>query len=313
MSIEELPDIVDDLSIEHSEDGIRIRFGDSATNWIACDDEFIERISPENLNRFLLQEHLRKEIEIRNVLDEGYDFLENGKYAKAIACFDEAIYYDDGYSQALIGKSHALYAQGHFVKALRFYRKSGIDDVDYYRLLLRKSSEERDGFPKIKRNIYAGDEAAAKGDYGSALDFYERALVDPSKFKNKILYKLLNKKAFILIRLSRFDEALASFDASIGVRKNDPAYYGRGFCQYNLGLDCVESLDKAIEIDKKFLLEKALIFNDLKLHERALACFDEFLDSHFRLDGDFKMAVRGKVIALDALGMDSSREREMLV
>lgn len=42
MSIEELPDIVDDLSIEHSEDGIRIRFGDSATNWIACDDEFIE-------------------------------------------------------------------------------------------------------------------------------------------------------------------------------------------------------------------------------------------------------------------------------
>lgn len=229
---------------------VRIRFGEIETNWMSSNDAFMQRISVENLNRFYPLRHLQKEIQIRNVLDEGIGFLSRKKYAKAIECFDSVIWYDDKYSGALISKSHALYAQGHFVKALRFYRKSSVSDNDYYRMLLKESAGERDNFPRIKRNIYAGDEASSRGEYEKALDFYEKALVNPSKFKNRILFKLLNKKAFVLCELSRFDEALASFDASLGVRKNDTAYFGRGYCQYVLGMDCIESLDMAHKIDK---------------------------------------------------------------
>lgn len=313
MSFNELLDICDEITILENEDKVIIQLGDFKTNWISRNDSFLNRISPENLNQFFLAEHLKKEIEIKNILDDGIGFLNSQKYPKAIDCFDDVLYYDSNYSQALVNKSHALYGQGHFVKALRFFKRSDVEDNDYYKLLLAESSKERDNFPKIKRNIYAGDEAAYKGEFEKAVDFYERALVDPSKFKDKILFKLLNKKAFVLIELKRFDEALASFDVSLRVHENDLAHFGMGYCQHKLGLDCIDSLNKAIDIDKKYLLIKACILNELKCFEDALKCFDEFLANHFILDDDFILALRGKVTALEGLSLDSSHEKEILI
>lgn len=312
MSFNELLDICDEVTILENEDKVKIQLGDFKTNWISRNDSFLNRISPENLNQFFLAEHLKKEIEIKNILDDGIGFLNSQKYPKAIDCFDDVLYYDSNYSQALINKSHALYGQGHFVKALRFFKKSNVEDNDYYKLLLAESSKERDNFPKIKRNIYAGDEAAYKGEFEKAIDFYEKALVDPSNFKDKILFKLLNKKAFVLIELKRFDEALASFDVSLRVHENDLAYFGMGYCQHKLGLDCIDSLNKAIDIDKKYLLIKAGILNELKCFEDALKCFDRFLANHYILDDDFRLALRGKVTALEGLSLDSSHEKEIL-
>ena len=138
------------------------------------------------------------------------DFLKNESHQKAIECLDEVLYYDFQYGQALILKSRVLFGQGHFVKSLRHYRKavrtdSGLKDVEYHKLLLKKSSKERDNFPKIKRDIYASDEHFAKGEFEMALDSYERALANPTKFKTKILSKLLNKKASSLVKLDRID------------------------------------------------------------------------------------------------------------
>ncbi|WP_407422337.1 tetratricopeptide repeat protein [Methanobrevibacter sp.] len=312
MSFNELPDICDDLAILENGDRVRIQFGNLKTDWIGRYDSFLKRISPENLNEFFLVKHLEKEIQIKNVLDEGIDFLNSERYPKAIDRFDRVLYYDSGYGDALISKSHALCGQGHFVKALRFFRRSGVEDNDYYKLLLARASEERDSFPKIKRNIYAGDEAASRGEFERAVDFYERALVDPSKFKNKILFKLLNKKACVLIKLERFDEALAGFDASIRVHENDLAYFGLGYCQYNLGLDCIGSLNHARRIGKKCLLIKAGILNEFSCFDDALRCLDEFLANHFMLDDDFRLALQGKAAALDGLSLDGSHEREIL-
>lgn len=312
MSLKELFDISDDLEILENDDMIKITFGDLKTGWISRSDSFLKRIGPENLNEFFPLKHLRKEMEIKNVLDDGIDFLNHEKYARAIACFDKVICYDDAYPEALFNKSRALYGQGHFVKALRFFRKSNVEDNDYYRLLLKKSSEERDSFPKIKRNIYAGDEAASKGELQKAVEFYDKALLNPSKFKDKILFKLLNKKAFALIRLGRFDEASASFEVSLGVHENDAAFFGLGYCRHKLGLDCADSLKKAVSINKKYLLVKAEIFEELECHDEALKCFDEFLASHFSVDDDFTRALKGKADALDALDMDSSHEKEIL-
>ncbi len=302
----------DALSVMKSNGMVRFKFDGLKTNWMDEDDPFIQRICCDRLNRFYLTQHLTREIEIKNVLDEGFDHLARERYGKAIGCFDEVISYDDNYARALIGKSHALYGQGHFVKALRFYKKSGCLDKDYHRLLLEMSSSERDSFPVIKRNIYAGDEAASKGDFEEALLFYDRALVNPSKFKNKILYKLLNKKAVALFKLERFDEALASFDVSLRVHENDLAYFGRGYCQYRLNLDCHASLKAAKKIGKRYLLIKAEIFDDLGFYEDSLQSVNEFFTNHFALDDDFAHALSIKVNGLENMGLDCRREKEIL-
>ena len=118
---------------------------------------------------------------IENLFDEGTNFLKSEKFAKAIECFDEVIFYDENYGMALINKSHALFGQKHFVKALRYYRRAvkadeNLKDVEYHKLLLANSNAERDNFPKIKLYIYAGDEHFAKGEYEKALESYKKAL-----------------------------------------------------------------------------------------------------------------------------------------
>ena len=169
-----------------------------------------------------------KEIEIKNILDEGKKYLGSEKYSKAIECFDEAIFYDKNYAEALLFKSHALFGQNHFIKSLRFYKKTlkanaYLKDIEYHKLLLAKSSEERDNFPKIKRHIYNGDEHFARGDFKRAVVSYDKALANPSKFNSKILYKLLNKKGTALFKLKRFDESFECFNESLKVRPSDYA------------------------------------------------------------------------------------------
>lgn len=312
MDIEKLPL---ELEIDKKDDLIKIAIDGVSTNWICRDDLFINRICDENINPFYKTLHLTREIEVKNTLDRGIELLNLQKYSKAIECFDEAIFFDEDYSEALINKSHALFNQGHFVKSLRFYKRaiqSGCPkDIEYHKLLLKKSSEERDNFPKIKRNIYAGDESAAKGEFEKALDFYDKALVNPSRFKNKILYKLLNKKALILVRLNRIDDALESFEASNHALDNGLAYFGIGWCRHSLGKECADSLKKAVGIDKKYLLKKALIFNEIELYGDALDAFDLFLYNHFKLDSSFKSAIEGRITALDNLNQDSSFERDV--
>ena len=311
-----LKNLSDKLQIDEKDGLIKLAIDDVSTNWICGDDPFIDRLADDKINRFFKSSHLACEINIKNILDEGIRLLNLKSYPKAIKCFDEVIYYDEKYGEALISKSRALFGQGHFVKSLRFYKRAvgaGYPkDLEYYKLLLKKSGEERDGFPKIKQNIYAGDEAAAKGEFELALEFYEKALMEPSKFKNKILYKLFNKKAFILTKLKRFDESLTSFDESLKAHENDIAYFGRGLCKHCLGIDCVCDLKLAVYIDKRYILKKALIFNGLGLYGDALDAFNEFLDKHFVIDSAFMSAIEGKAAALENLNMDSSFERHIL-
>ena len=222
--------IHNELAYEKEADKVRFTFNVLSTGWMSLDDPFIKRIDEDNLNSEFLGQHITKEIEIRNTLDEAYIHLASEKYSKAIDDFDEVLYYDPNYAEALMGKSHALYGQRHFVKALRYYKRAvkaddSLKDNDYYKLLLEKSHEERDSFPKLKLNIYAGDELFAKGEFEKAVESYDRALANPSKFKDKILSKLLNKKASALVQLERYGDALKCFEKS----GNDFSYFGQGY------------------------------------------------------------------------------------
>lgn len=304
------------LTIFTCDDKVRFDIDGLTTSWMGLDDGFIKRIQFDNLNRCFLQSHLAKEIEIRNLLDEAIKYLESEKYSKAIGCLDEVLYYDESYGEALLFKSHALFAQGHFIKALRYYKRTikandDLKDVEYHKLLLAKSSAERVEFPKIKRFIFTGDEFFSRGEFKKAVENYDKALANPSKFKSKILYKLLNKKATALFKLKEFEKSLECFKKSLDVQKSDYAVYMSGFCEFSLGLKLDESFIKPLRIAKSQMLLKALILNESKLHGDAIKCVDELLANHFIVDKIYFVALSCKISSMEALGMDAQDQKEL--
>lgn len=295
------------LTIFKKDDNVKFCVCESSTSWMGLEDNFINRIQFDRLNPCFLEKHLLKEIEIRNALDDGADFINDGKYSKAIEMLDEVLYYDNEYGEALLLKSKALFGQGHFVKSLRHYKRAvkaddRLRDVEYHKLLLAKFSEERDNFPKIKRNIYAGDEYFAKGEFGRALESYDKALANPTDFKNRILSKLLNKKGTALVKLDRIDEAVSVFRQSAGVKPNDYAYFYLGIYDYGLSSS---TFKKHLRITKGQLLLKAKKLYECGEAGLALGCLDEFFDNHYRVDGDYKLALELKLDVLNRMGKDT--------
>ncbi len=296
--------VLDELSFEVRDNQVKFSMGDLSTNWMSRDDSFIKRIDKDNLNQKYMVKHLSKEIEIKNILDEGIRFLNLKKYSKAVKSFDEVLFYDSEYGEALLNKSYALYGQKHFVKSFRHYKRAvkadtNLKNIEYHKLLLAKSNEERDHFPKLKLNIYLGDEYFSKGEYKKAVDSYNRALMNPSKFKDKILSKLLNKKATALLKLNDFDGALGCFKESLKVEDNDYAIYGKGFCEYELDCDIDDDFKSRLNITKRQMLRQVLILNELGYFEQSLEICDFLLENHFKEDDLYFKLIKSREFAID--------------
>lgn len=277
--------IPDELTYEIQDTHIKFTIANVSTYWMSESDSFFKRIDINNLNNELLTQHLIKEIEIKNILDDGSNYLQKKKYPKAIECFDKVLYYDSEYGEALLNKSYALYGEKHFVKSLRYYKKaiktdSNLKDSNYYKLLLQESNNECGNFPKIKQDIYLGDEYFTLGEFEKALDLYNRALANPSKFREKILPKLINKKARTLIRLGEYGEAYNCFKKSIG----DCAIFGRGYCEFKLGFDINDEFKTILDVGKKQQLKQAVILNQLGYWKDSLKICDYLAKNHFRCD-----------------------------
>ena len=304
----------DELNFEIKNEQIQFSIDGVSTNWMSQNDSFIKRIQIDEINPAFVKKHLAHEIEIKNVLDEGIILLNAEKYLKAIECFDEVLFYDSEYADALINKSYALKGQKHFVKALRLYKrfaKCGFSDVEYQKSLMKLANGERDNFSKLKRNIYAGDEFFFKNEFDKAIEYYNKALVDSSKFKEKILFKLLNKKATALLKLEKFDESLECFKKSLEVKPNDYAYFGEGCCEYELGIDLNDKFKKVLKTDKRRLLKQAVILNDVELFEEALDICEMLFENHFRVDDFYFKMLNVKIHALKGLNQDVSDVEEI--
>jgi len=296
--------VLDELSFEVRDNQVKFSMGDLSTNWMSRDDSFIKRIDEANLNQKCPVRHLLKEMEIKNVLDEGTRLLNLEKYSQAIESFDEVLFYDPEYGDALLNKSYALYGQKHFVKSFRHYKRAvkadiNLKDIEYHKLLLAKSNDERDHFPKLKLNIYAGDEYFSKGEYKKAVDSYNRALKNPSKFKDKILSKLLNKKATALLKLNDFDGALGCFKESFKVESNDYAIYGRGFCEYELNRDIDDDFKARLNITKRQMLCQVSILNELGYFGQSLEICEFLLKNHFKEDDYYFKLIKNREFAID--------------
>lgn len=304
------------LNTEFKNGKVKVSLDNISTNWLDKNDSFLKRIDKDNLNKVFLNEHIKKEIEIKNTLDCGINLLKHEKYTKAILKFDEVLFYDDNYGVALINKSYALRAQKHFVKSLRYYKKavnasSDLKDMEYYKMLIGEANRERDEFPKIKRNIYAGDEYFTKGEFTQAVKSYDRALENPSKFREKILTKLLNKKATALLKLNEYKKAYECFTQSVNCKSNDYAYFGCGVCQFNLGLDLNDNFKKLLDIDKNQMLKQVIILNELKYFNESLNISDYLMENTFKVDDYYIKLVNARINTMKNLGMDFSKLKDI--
>ena len=304
------------LNTEFKNGKVKVSLDNISTNWLDKNDSFLKRIDKDNLNKVFLNEHIKKEIEIKNTLDCGINLLKHDKYTKAILKFDEVLFYDDNYGVALINKSYALRAQKHFVKSLRYYKKavnasSDLKDMEYYKMLIGEASRERDEFPKIKRNIYAGDEYFTKGEFTQAVKSYDRALENPSKFREKILTKLLNKKATALLKLNEYKKAYECFTQSLNCKSNDYGYFGCGVCQFNLDLDLNDNFKKLLNIDKNQMLKQVIILNELKYFNESLNISDYLMKNTFKVDDYYIKLVNARINTMKNLGMDFSKLKDI--
>ena len=174
----------------------------------------------------------------------------------------------------------------HYKRAVRACKS--LKDIEYHKALLAKANDERSNFPKLKQNIYAGDEHFARGEYQEAIESYSRALQDSSRFKQKILSKLLNKKATAYLKLDDFTEALECFKESLDVERSDYAIFGRGICEYELDLDIDSGFRGFLEISKRQMLKQASVLKDLGYHEDSMRILKFLRENHFKNDEVYK-------------------------
>ena len=288
-----VPDIVECEVIENK---VRFSLDGESTGWMDRDDPFIRRIDEDSLNHDLLAEHIKKEILIKNTLDEAIRLFGLAKYPKAIEMMDEVLFYDPKYGVALLNKSYCLRAQKHFVKAFRYYmcavRTDGsLEDVEYYKALGGEANNEISGFPKLKLSISTGDEYFAFGDFESAIEIYDRALQDNSRFKQKILPKLLNKKATAYLKLEDYDNALICFTESLDAGKSDYAIFGEGICAHRLNLEVNPEFRQCLKISKRQMLCQATALRDMGYADDSLRILDFLRRNHFKEDDLYRKIV----------------------
>lgn len=308
-----LSNIPPELNVQLKGNKVRFHIDGLSTDWMGEDDFFIKRIDRNNLNELFLKKHLAKEIEVKNILDEGLASLKNDRPARAIKSFDEVLYYDSKYGEALIGKSHALFNQRHFVKSLRYYKRSvkavlAFKDDDYYRLLLDEANNERSNFPRLKRNIYNGDEYFSRGEFEKAVESYDRALQDHSRFKDKILSKLLDKKANALIRLNLFDDAYDCFKQF----DNDDSIFGRGLCEFKLGLKLNDAFKSLLDVDKNRQLSQAMILNKSGFYRESYEISSYLMNNHFNYDDFYKKLLNIHIINCKHLNLAYNNLKSLL-
>ena len=288
-----IPDIVECEVIENN---VRFSLDGESTGWMDRDDPFIRRIDEDSLNHDLLAEHIKKEIQIKNTIDEAIRLFGLAKYPKAIEMLDKVLFYDPKYGMALLNKSYCLRAQKHFVKAFRYYmcavRTDGsLEDVEYYKALGGEADNEISGFPKLKLSISTGDEYFAFGDFESAIEIYDRALQDNSRFKQKILPKLLNKKATAYLKLEDYDNALICFKESLDAGKSDYAIFGEGICEHRLNLEVNPEFRQCLKISKRQMLCQATALRDMGYADDSLRILDFLRRNHFKEDDLYRKIV----------------------
>lgn len=294
------------IRVKSKDNLYKLQFESYFTGWLGSDDYFLKRIDSDNLNRVFLKNHLIKEFEVKNKLDSAIVLFQNKSYSKAIKVFDEILFYDPQYLDALIYKSYSLYHQKHFIKALKYFKKAiDVDSVlnnnDFHKKLMKCGQIEKESLPPFKLNIYKGDECFSAKNFKKAVMYYDLTLNGDFKIPEKIRHKLLNKKATALLNLNKYKEALEIFKNS----NSDYNVFSSALCRYNMGLSVSDEFKKPLKITKKQMLHQIMILNKVECFSEAINISNYLLENHFKVDEFYFKLLNAKKYALEKTNNDS--------
>ena len=206
-----------------------------------------------------------------NVLDDsrskeywfykGNEFLDQGKYNKAINAYDKALAIDPSFDVALNNKGVALSEIGRYNDSLEAFNSVIALHPDSMDVWYSKAGVLKD-----------------MGYHNKSLEAYDKALeLDP---ENK---NVLYDKAVVLKNLGRYEAAIESYDEALEVDPNFiQALMNKGSLLFRLGEQdkAIECYERALEINPhlwKIWFNKGLALYDIGLFNESLQCFNQTL------------------------------------
>jgi tetratricopeptide (TPR) repeat protein len=122
----------------------------------------------------------------------------------------------------------------------------------------------------------------ASCDYESAIRFYDQALASNTTMLKKtdgLLY-LYQGKAYALIQLESYSEAVATLDAGLAVYPNDAMLWNnKGYALYRLGKtqDALASYDKSVSFDSNYTIahiNRGDVLSQMGRYTEAVAAYN---------------------------------------
>jgi len=210
--------------------------------------------------------------------DKGTALVEQGNYSKAIECYDKAIKIDPNFSDAWNSKGNAFYKQGEYSKAIECYGKA----IKINPKFVHAWNSKGNAFYK-------------QGEYSKAIECYNKAIkIDP-------IFKLAwIGKGNVLFDQDKHLEAIKCYDKAIKIDPNyASAWSGKGNALLKQGkhLEAIECYYKAIKIDPKCAIAwdgKGNVLAGQGNYSKAIECYDKAI----KIDPNYKHAWNNKGFAL---------------
>jgi tetratricopeptide (TPR) repeat protein len=151
----------------------------------------------------------------------------------------------------------------------------------------------------VKEINLKGNECYAKGDYSTALDYYDQAInISPN------YAKAWNNKGLALHKLRKYQEAIEYFDRALEI---DPefarAWNNKGNVLHSLEKyqEAIKYYDRAVKIDPKYVKawsDKGIALHNLGKYQEAIKYYDRAV----KIDPKYASAWNNEGLALRKLG-----------
>lgn len=213
-------------------------------------------------------------------------------YQEAIKCFDKSIEINPSNSELWYQKAKALVFLKKYDEAVSCLERAADINPGHIDALALMAS--------VMIDAGRFDDAIEKCD--KILEINKR-----NKLRNEVMFGTYDNKAWALLSLNRFNDALRYYDRALDLNPNKArTWYGKGlvYMETKNYQEAIICFDKSIEINpgnKGWWISKAAAFFFMKKYDEAIKCARESGDREY-----IALALYGKGVELDQSKMYAS-------
>jgi serine/threonine-protein kinase len=206
--------------------------------------------------------HVRKRDRAYASSRQGWNYLLQGQYARALSLFNEALATAPAYAHALTGRGRTYYG-------MRQYERAKADFAHALRLKTRN----------FEAQFWLGQTLYTLAEYHEAINAYSRAL-----WSNARAWAAYANRAQTYVCIQEYHKALADFSSALQLSPASAlTYTNRGLTYLALKQykEALADLNHALERDpqqRRAYFGKGQAHYGLKDYQQALACYRQALD-----------------------------------